>query len=124
MADNYSLIRRASQLAWLIPQPDYITLMSLVGIPSHVAEQKATQNQFQYQIGILNQDKGKRLFNNSEDDQAARYQDFFFVLGIRIIESTSVSHIDILKLVSITDIYNNNNGRKAPSAINQRLSRW
>ena len=78
MADNYSLIRRASQLAWLIPQPDYITLMSLVGIPSHVAEQKATQNQFQYQIGILNQEKGKRLFNNLEDDQAARYQDFFW----------------------------------------------
>ena len=47
-----------------------------------------------------------------------------FFGGIRIIESTSVSDIDILKLVSITDIYNNNNGRKAPSAINQRLSRW
>ena len=111
MADD-SLIRKACQLAWLIPQPEYSTLMSLVGIPSHVTEQKATQNQFQYQIGILNQDKEKQLFNNSEDDQAAWYQDSFFVLGICIIESTSVSHINILKLVSITDIYNNNNGNK------------
>ena len=123
MADD-SLIRKACQLAWLIPQPEYSTLMSLVGIPFHVSERKATQNQFQYQIGILNQDKGKRLFNNSDDEQAAQYQDFFFALGICIIESTSVSHIDILKLVSIADIYNTNNRRKTPSAINQRLSQW
>ena len=125
MADD-SLIRKACQLAWLIPQPEYSTLMSLVGMPSHVSEQKATRNQFQYQIGILNQDKGQRIFNNSEDEQEARYQDFFFVLGICIIESTSVSHIDILKLVSIADIYttNTDSGKKQPSGINQRLYRW
>ena len=120
--EHDTLIRRACQLAWLIPQPEYSTLMATIEIPSHVVEQRTTQNQFQYQIGILKQDNGKQIFKNSEDDQAARYRDFFFTLGIPIIESNSVSHIDILNLVSITDIYNSNSGRKTPSAINQRLS--
>ena len=65
MADD-ALIRRACQLAWLIPHPEYSTLMATVGIPSHVAERKTTRNQFQYQIKIFNQDKGKLLsYENS-----------------------------------------------------------
>ena len=51
--EHDTLIRRACQPALLIPQPEYSTLMAIVGIPSHVAEQRTTQNQFQYQIGIL-----------------------------------------------------------------------
>ena len=66
----------------------------------------------------------KRIFNNSEDKQAAQYQDVIFVFGICIIESSSILHIGILKLVSIADIYNTTNDRKAPSDINQRLSQW
>ena len=76
---------------------------------------------FRYQTLVLSQDRGKQILLSTDGDFEAGYHDVFTLFAST---NTPVSHIILLRLDGITDMYASGAKNKTSSGINQWLFRW
>ena len=118
------MLCKICEVYWLIPGCQCSQAAKLVGVAQDIVETESWEQMVYHCIRVTKQNKGPPMFTNTTEDYEKRYKTLGMILHK---PQDKVNHRKLLDLVGVPDEYiyqRNDDGKRGPTALSQRLSRW